>query len=287
MKRALVCLLFAATACTTTVTPVTTPEPAAEAAAAPPAAQCNPGYALVNAVLWVSSAAEYHATALQTYASARRQLDVALADRTIAGAEEETNDDPSQPPAVILDLDETSFDNVQYESRVIRVGKTYDDPMWDAWVAEGAAGAVPGVKEFLAYARSRGVTPFYITNRDLDPEGPGTRRNLERLGFPLTDDNVLMRGGRPEWKSDKSGRRAFVASKYRVVMLIGDDLNDFVNAREKTQAERDAIISRTESWWGTRWFMLPNPMYGSWERAAMGGEGTPCEQLQKKIDALR
>jgi predicted secreted acid phosphatase len=31
---------------------------------------------------------------------------------------------------------------------------------------------------------------------------------------------------------------------------------------------------------------MPNPMYGTWERAAVSG-GTPCEQVQKKIDLLR
>ena len=287
MKHSLFALLVFI-GCATSTTPTPTPAPAAEAAAAPPTQPpCTPGHSLVNAVLWMSSAAEYRAVALQTYANARRQLDAVLADRGIAGAEEEKNDDPSQPPAVILDLDETSLDNSEFERRMVRIGKTYDDAVWNAWVAEGAASAMPGVKEFLAYAQSRGVTPFYITNRDLDPEGPGTRANLERLGFPLVGENLLMRGAKPEWKSDKSGRRAFVAEKYRVVMLIGDDLNDFVNARDKSQAEREAIIGRTESRWGTRWFMLPNPAYGDWENAAIGSEGTPCEQMGKKIDAMR
>lgn len=258
------------------------------ATAPAPATQCNPGHALVNATLWVHSAAEYRASALQTYAAARRQLDAALADRTFAGAEEERNEDPSQPPAVILDLDETTLDNVGYEIRAIERGITYDKPLWREWVSESAAGAVPGAPEFLAYAKSRGVTPFYITNRDFDPEHPGTRRNLERLGFPLAEDTLLMRGTRPEWTSDKSGRRAHVAATHRVLLVIGDDLNDFTNARDKSQAERDAIMGRTAEWWGTRWFMLPNPMYGSWESAATGdAEGTPCEQLQRKIDALR
>jgi acid phosphatase len=188
---------------------------------------------------------------------------------------------------VILDLDETSLDNIEFERQMVRAGKTYDDADWDKWVASGAAGAVPGAKEFLEYAQTRGVTPFYITNRDLDPEWPGTRENLRRLGFPLSADTLLMRGGRPEWKSDKGGRRAYVASAYRVLLVIGDDLNDFTDAREKTQAERADVIKRTENWWGNRWLMLPNPMYGSWERAATGGAGSTCEQLQKKIDALR
>jgi hypothetical protein len=49
----------------------------------------------------------------------------------------------------------------------------------------------------------------------------------------------------------------------------------------------DAIVAEHAGWWGTRWFMIPNPIYGSWERAITGGSGTPCEQQQKKLDALR
>ena len=284
MRNALLALAIL-TGCATATAPTTAP-----ATAAPPAqtaaAPCNAGHQLLNAVLWVNGA-EYRAAALQTYAAARRQLDVALADRSFIGAEEETANDPSQPPAVILDLDETTLDNAEFEAQMIRAGTNYDATKWNSWVASAEADAVPGSKEFLAYAHSRGVTPFYITNRDFDPEGPGTRLNLERLGVPLTADNLLMRGQRPEWKSDKAGRRAHVAASYRVLLVIGDDLNDFTNAREKSHAEREAIIARTESWWGTRWFMVPNPMYGSWERAAIGTDGSPCEQIQRKIDALR
>ena len=289
MKHALAILLLVLTGCATA--PATAPATANSGSNAgtdtPQQQPCRPEVALVNSVLWVESAAEFRANALQTYAAARKQLDIALADKTFVGAEEETNSDPAQPPAVILDLDETTLDNVGYEVRAIRAGVTYDKPMWVQWVSESKATAIPGAKEFLAYAHSRGVKPFYITNRDHDPEHPGTRRNLELLGLPLTDDNLLMRGTRAEWKSDKSSRRAHVAATHRVLLVIGDDLNDFTNARDKSQADRDAIIARTQEWWGTRWFMLPNPMYGSWERAAIGGEGTPCELLQRKLDALR
>lgn len=281
-------LFAAACAHTTTPPPASAPEPAAPAVAAAAAPECVPGNALVNATLWVQSSAEYRAAAMQTYATAKRMLDTALADPSWVGAAEETGNDPAQPPAVILDADETAIDNTAFEARVIRTGKTFDDAIWKQWGSESAAEAVPGAADFLAYAKSRGVTPFYITNRDADEE-PGTLRNLEKLGYPLdpANDTLLLRGEREEWKSsDKSIRRAYVASKYRVLLVVGDDLNDFANARDKSIAERDAIIDRTASWWGTRWFMIPNPMYGSWERAAMG-TGTPCEQLQKKINALK
>lgn len=282
MKRVLAALFTVASlACSTTAV-----APAAAPAAA--SAPCNPGHTILNSTLWVQSAAEYRANALQTYAAATRALDAALADRTWTAASEEQDNDPSQPPAVILDLDETALDNTGFEARVIRAGMTYDTKMWKQWTSEGIAAAVPGAAEFLAYARSRGVTPFYVTNRDLDEE-PGTRANLERLHFPLDPnvDTLLLRGKRDWSTSDKSPRRAHVAASYRVLLLLGDDLNDFATIAEPTTAARAAIIERTKSWWGTRWFILPNPMYGGWERAAIGSGGTPCEQVQRKVDALR
>jgi acid phosphatase len=146
--------------------------------------------------------------------------------------------------------------------------------------------AIAGAKDFLLDAQKKGVAIFYVTNRVADLEQP-LRATLTRLGFPLSEDNLLMRGQRPEWQpSDKSPRRAFIASKYRVIMLFGDDLNDFAYASGKSRAERDAIVAAHANDWGRKWFVLPNPVYGSWERAAATGK-TPCEELHNKIEALR
>ena len=263
MKRlAFVVLLF--TACATTPPPVTTPP-------------CDPGLALVNAAAWLQTAAEYRASATQTYAVARMALDSALADTS-----------NQKPPAIILDLDETAILNLPFEARMVQQHKEYDGKAWSQWVSESAATAVPGAAEFLAYARSRGVTPFYITNRKAEEEA-GTRRNLEKLGFPLdaNEDTVLTRGERPEWSAgDKTARRDYVASRYRVLLLLGDDLNDFIPAQGKSVEERFALIRDNADKWGKTWFILPNPAYGSWEVAA-AGSGTACEQMQKKIEALK
>jgi 5'-nucleotidase (lipoprotein e(P4) family) len=245
-------------------------------ASVPQPEPCNPGLSLVNASAWVATAAEYDASAIQVYNNARRQLDAALA---VAG---------DKPPAIILDLDETSLDNVAFEGRMIRQGITYEQKAWNQWVSESKAVAVPGAAEFLTYAKSRGVTPFYITNR-LAAEEPGTLRNLQNLGFPIdpAGDALLVRGERPEWQpGDKGIRREYVAARYRVLLVLGDDLNDFVNAVDKSREERDALVRTNNDLWGSRWLILPNPMYGSWERALTRGGKSPCEELQRKIDAV-
>ena len=39
--------------------------------------------------------------------------------------------------------------------------------------------------------------------------------------------------------------------------------------------------------WNRSWFLLPNPMYGSWERALYPGLTNDAEILAKKKAALR
>lgn len=287
MKNFSIAIAFLASSCMIVSRPV---PPAPMPAAVPAVSPCNAGQQILNATLWMETSAEYRASTTQTYATARRMLDAALADSTWT-ALPATAGAAGLPPAIILDLDETAIDNLTFESRVIRDAKAYDAGAWNRWVSESAALAIPGAAEFLAYARSRGVTPFYVTNRDADQEA-ATRANLEKLGYPLsaTEDTLLLRGERPEWKSsDKTPRRDFVASAHRVLMLFGDDLNDFTLAAGKTRAERDAIVNAHASDWGRVWFILPNPIYGSWERAATGDTRglSDCQQLQRKVESLR
>ncbi|HEY0371516.1 MAG TPA: HAD family acid phosphatase [Thermoanaerobaculia bacterium] len=274
MRRLTPLLLLLVLAACATTTPTT-----------PAVAPCNSGLTLVNATLYVRSSAEFRANATQTFAAARRALDEALADRTRVGALEETNADPSQPPALIVDMDETVLDNTMFEERVIAKGTTYDETMWKEWTKEGAATAIPGAQEFLTYAQSRGVTVFYITNRDED-ERAGTLANIRKLAYPIDDAgaNLMLRENK---ESDKSARRQRVADQYRILLMAGDDLNDFVNLRRAPWQERDQFITDRKDWWGTRWFMIANPMYGSFENAAIGSGGTDCEKLERKLNALK
>ena len=287
MRYAVTVLLLASLGCAH----ATMPAPGEPAVSALPAGYpgCQPANALVNATLWLQTAAEHGAATRQAYTAARLALDAALADPQWVGATEERAGDAGQTPAIILDLDETVLDNSPYEARMIHRGITFDQDAWNEWVEESAATALPGASDFLVYARDHGVTPFYVTNRAAGEEA-ATRRNLERLGLPVSadPDTLLVLGERPEWRtSDKSPRREWVARLHRVLMLVGDDLNDFVNARGLDLAARNRAVEEHAAWWGRRWILIPNPAYGSFERAVTGTEGTPCEQLQRKVNALR
>lgn len=255
---------------------------------------CTPGNALIGATLWVQSSAEFRASALQTYNVARRMVDLALKDRTWS-ATGQTNVG-KLPTAVILDLDETVFDNIKFETRAIKSGVAYSTDLWTAWMKEPQAGALPGVKDFIEYLRTKKVTPFFITNRKAKEEAV-TRQNVIDLGLPILTgidpehpeaDNLFTREERPEWMAkDKGPRRDWVSNHYRVLLLLGDDLNDFMNAAEKTEEERYALVASTSENWGTKWLILPNPIYGSWNDIIVGKVANGCEELEKKFEALK
>ena len=249
----------------------------------------NTGIEGLNATLWTQHSAEYRATAEQAYRTAARMLDEGLADPSWSAAPEQGERREGLPPAVILDVDETVLDNSPFQARLILEEREYNSEMWDAWVEEAAAPPVPGALEFTRYATRRGVKVFYVTNRNAHLEN-ATEHNLRRLGFPLVEDSdvLLMRGERPEWGSDKSSRRAFVAENHRILLLGGDDLNDFIPVTRSSIEERDRLEAKYEGHWGIKWIMLPNPAYGSWERAPYGFDYnlSPAEKRERKRESL-
>ncbi len=109
---------------------------------------------------------------------------------------------------------------------------------------------------------------------------------------------MLLRGEEPEWGSDKTTRRNHIADRYRVVLLIGDSLGDFVGYgidgdpvdfyRALAPDERRTELSKHEQRWGKTWIVLPNPIYGSWEAAPYDFDYglPPSDKGRHKLDAL-
>ncbi len=244
------------------------------------------GRETLNATLWMQRATEYRVISQQVYRQATERIAAPAPGSAAleqAGVPEETL--ARLPPAVVLDLDETVLDNSVYQARLLRDRANFDPVTWGEWVKAGEAEAIPGAREFIAAARRLGHTVFYISNRDCSAPAPtaddkcpaktATMRNLVALGIdPAPDpDRMLLRGERPEW-SAKTARRAFVAANYRIVAMVGDDIGDFVEPRVYI-GDR----ARLEPRFGSSWFLLPNPIYGSWT--------TPFGSLEQKYAGLR
>ena len=220
----------------------------------------------IMSVLYQQTAAERLAGSLQTFRSAKQALDNALTDPSWSALPGQ--DIQGKKPAIIVDVDETVLDNTAYEARMILDGTKYPEG-WVSWGKEASAAEVPGAKDFLNYAAAKGVTIFYITNRVVELK-EATQNNLTKLGIPWdqTKETILMRGEN-NWGSDKGSRRALVAQEYRVLLMAGDNLGDFVDAKDNNLSpqNRKAIVEEYADYWGEKWFMLQNIAYGDWEGA--------------------
>jgi acid phosphatase len=244
----------------------------------------------LHSTLWVQTSAEYAISTEQVYSMAIQGLAAALEDPDWNVVLERNDQDRELPPAIIVDIDETILNNAGHAARSIIARKGFVAEFWRAWVREVAAPAVPGAVDYLRYAQAMGITVFFISNRLADLEEP-TRENLEAVGCPLrTDiDVVLLREEKPGWGVDKSARRAWVAERFRVLQIIGDDLRDFVHVPEDSdEGARVEIALSHHRRWGEGWYMLPNPIYGGWEEALMKGEyAEHVSPLERKFKHLQ
>ena len=273
------------------------PAPGAPPATQPVAAEAVPANDNLNAVLWVQRSTEYRALAETVYRAAEERLDAALADPSwdalVPAERAAAGNAAGLPPAIILDIDETVLDNSAYQARLVVDGAEFADPTWDAWVEERRAVAVPGAAALTRAAAERGVTVFYISNRSA-ALGEATLANLRSEGMPVQDDGVFLGLGTQvpgcEQKgSGKTCRRQLVGRGHRVLMQFGDQLGDFVQPAAGTMDAHAALHAEHRAWFGERWWMLPNPTYGSWESAAFEGRWSlPAEERRGlKRDALR
>ena len=227
----------------------------------------------LGATLWQQRSAEYRALCYQAYNVARWRIDqLKPAKGTLR--------------AIVVDVDETVLDNSPFQAHEIAKGISYNPADWLEWTARAAADTVPGAFSFLRYASSKGIAVFYITNR-LRSEQEATLANLKKFGFPDADYRHFL--GKEE-TSDKESRRRLVAKKYDIVMLFGDNLNDFNDLfYKKGEGERALAVETVRAEFGKRFIVLPNPMYGDWEAPLYGNAKNPseAEKANLRLKALK
>ena len=294
MRRLLLttCVLLTLCACQHLAAPVTA-TPAASSltaapAAVPVAANATSAHDNLNAVAWVQTSVEYRALSEQTYRAAAEQLDRALKEQhwDALVPDERGNAAVGLKPAVVLDVDETVLDNSPYQARLLRDGADYDEVTWAQWVAEKKAKPVPGVVDFAKAASARGVTLLYISNRAVHLKD-ATLANLRAVGLPVADDSVFLGLGTfvkdcEQNDSEKKCRRKLAGQEYRVLMQFGDQIGDFVQVEVNTREGRARLYDEYNDWFGERWWMLPNPTYGSWEPALFNNQWSkPAEERRQ------
>jgi 5'-nucleotidase (lipoprotein e(P4) family) len=249
----------------------------------------------LNAVAWMQTSVEFRLLSGQTFRSALSQLDKAIKTPSWDALPAAERDVPAigLPTAIIVDIDETMLDNSPYQARLIRDGASFNDVSWNEWVQARAARPLPGALEFAKAAAARGVTIYYLSNRTAD-QGAATIDNLRKAGFPVASEAQFLGlgavvDGCVAKGSDKGCRRRLVGRTHRVLMQLGDQLGDFTDIVANTPSGREQAVRPYLSWVGERWFVLPNPSYGSWEPALFNNDwrAPATERRASKLGALR
>ena len=196
---------------------------------------------------WYQRAAERRALSLQAYAYATAKLEAKVAAGVPASW------------GVIVDADETIINNSAYQKSRADLGVGYSPGTWTDWVNKKAATAIDGAPAYLARVKALGGKVVIVTNRMKDTECAQTEDNLHALGFVY--DQILCRPtGLP---SDKNPRfDAVAASGMTVLEFVGDNILDFPMLTQEIRKQPDAAFAA----FGDRFFLVPNPMYGSFEK---------------------
>lgn len=281
------------------------PKPVAPIAPTSPVAQSAPVAAMsssavandnLNAVAWTQTSIEHDLIYREVYAQAGEKLLRALKDPNWDALPrgERSNAVRGLKPAVILDIDETVLDNSPYQARLVRDGLDFNESTWAQWCREKAAKPLPGALQFARLAKKHGVTVFYLSNRAQNLNDP-TLENLREAGFPIAASENAFLGlgavvdGCKQVGSAKGCRRTLIGRNYRVLLQVGDQIGDFVDVGTNTVELRSAAVQPYLSWIGERWFVLPNPTYGSWEPALFNNDWSAPAPARRhmKTDALR
>lgn len=203
-------------------------------------------------IRWVRDAAEYYAAVVQVYRLATAHVEAAAAAR------------PAGSWAVILDADETVISNLEYQLERGRLGMGFSVESWNLWVRRREAVPLPGAAAFLARVRELGGRIAIVTNR-LQSECEDTASVFRR--HELVYDAMLCRPTRGP--SDKNPRFTAVASGkspagdglLEVVAYVGDNILDFPGLSQATRAQGETAFAD----FGVKYFLVPNPLYGSWQ----------------------
>jgi 5'-nucleotidase (lipoprotein e(P4) family) len=216
-------------------------------APAPPAARTA---TLPDSIAWVQRSAEYYAAVIQTYRLATTRVEQQAASRT-PGAW-----------AVILDADETILSNLQYQ--IERAGAGYSPESWAAWVHRREATPLPGAAAFLTRVRALGGRIAIVTNR-LESECADTIEVFKAQA--LAFDAMLCRPDKgpsdknPRFEAVAAGKTPAGNGPLDVVAFVGDNILDFPGLNQKLRQAPPTEFGQ----FGVRYFLLPNPMYGSWQ----------------------
>jgi 5'-nucleotidase (lipoprotein e(P4) family) len=203
---------------------------------------------------WYRRSAERRALAAQAYAVALDKLQEKVA-AGITGAW-----------GVVLDIDETTLNNSTYQQERLDLGLGYSPASWTEWVNRKAATPLDGVAPFVHGVKQLGGKVVFVSNRLAATECGPTEANLMAAGLPY--DGIFCKTD----TSDKNPRFTALANgtaspslpALKVILFVGDNILDFPMLSQDLRKQPASAYAK----FGKDFILLPNSMYGSWEKNA-------------------
>ena len=184
---------------------------------------------------------------------------------------------------VILDIDETTLDNSWYFKKC--TDNSQDENNFSHYVVlPQKSVALPGVVKFTCEVKKQGGYVSLVSNRDgsyVDASGNvlhATINNLKHVGVCF-DQVVLANRKDSATPDDKNPRfQAINSGKYdakqmvwsnqlpahKVIAYFGNNIQDFPQLKQDKVNNLSGTAKQFDIF-GNGYFILPNPVYGSWE----------------------
>jgi 5'-nucleotidase (lipoprotein e(P4) family) len=203
---------------------------------------------------WYRRSAERRALAVQAYALATARLE-AKVSAGISGAW-----------GVVLDIDETTLNNSTYQQERMDLGLGFSPASWTAWVNRRAATPLDGAAPFIARIKQLGGKVVFVSNRTAATECAATEDNLAAHG--ISYDGIFCKTDtsdkNPRFTAITNGTASSSLPALKIVMFVGDNILDYPLLSQDLRKQPASAYAR----FGDDFVVLPNSMYGSWEKNA-------------------
>lgn len=227
----------------------------------------------VDALVWRDTSAEQAALYRQAFHWARWRVE------TLA-----KTDGRSLKPryCVFTDCDETILDNSEFHGWLQMTGRNFHPLSWNDFCNARRSRACPGAVPFAIWLAESGIELFYVTSRSSATRA-ATVDNLAMLGFPVTasdasEDPMVTRvfmadmphpdGAAGTWTRWQQYEWITAHRRLQPLLWLGDNLSDFRSGYKdlRWDLRRQLAEGEDRENWGTRFVVMPNPVYGDWMR---------------------
>lgn len=165
---------------------------------------------------------------------------------------------------IILDIDDTILSSESLNWSCYYNGATWIPTIWENYVKSAEMPACPGTVGFLLKIRNLGGYINLVSGRPKIYR-EATKHNLKNMGVAY-DQLILAKDfsdtdKNPYFDAVINGKRPSILPKQDIIAWFGDNIQDFPNLNQAAVAKDPSLLDN----FGKKYFVLPNPVYGSWK----------------------